>query len=93
MRELFYLLDEDVYTLYVSVSFADQKHQRKVPDVITSSIETVIGSSSGTSQEEDDAQEEVSSVLPGHRWIPPYVTEDSGFGEFVTFYDDFGSGF
>ncbi len=67
MRELFFLLDEDVYTLYVSVSFADQKHQRKVPDVITSSSETVIASSSGTSQEEGDAQDEVSSILPGHR--------------------------
>jgi hypothetical protein len=99
MRELFYLLDEDVYTLYVSVSVAEQKHKRKVPDVITSSSETVIASSSGTvsssgtSQEQRDAQEEVSSVLPGHRWIPPYVIEDSGFGEVVTFYDDFGSGF
>jgi hypothetical protein len=89
MRELFFLLDEDVYTLYVSVSFADQKHQRKVPDVIGSSSETV------SSQEEEDPQEEVSSALPGHRWIPPYIYEESDFGENsdVAFNDDFGSGF
>ena len=86
MRELFFLLDEDVYSLYVSVSFADQKHHRKVPDVIASSSETV------SSQEEGDAQEEVSSTLPGHRWIPPYITEESDFGD-VAFNDDFGSGF
>jgi hypothetical protein len=99
MRELFYLLDEDVYTLYVSVSVADRKHRRKVPEVITSSSETVVASSSGTvsssgtSQVGGDAQEEVSSVMPGHRFIPPYVIEDSGFGEVENFYDDFGNGF
>ena len=62
MRELFYLLDQDVYELYAA---ADQ-----------SSVETVIGSSSGTSEEGDPA-EEVSSALPGHRWITPYVYEVS----------------
>ena len=64
MRELFYLLDQDVYNLYTSVSFADQ-----------SSMETGIGSSSGTPQEEEDPCEEVSSALPGHLGIPPYVYE------------------
>ena len=95
MRELFNLLDEDVYELYVSVSFADQKHLRKGPDVIgSSSIKTVIGSSSGTSQEEEDPQEEVSSALPGHRWIPPYVYE-SGFEDpsEESIIEEFGNGF
>jgi hypothetical protein len=80
MRELFFLLDEDVYALYVSTSFADQKQLR------TSSSETV------SSQEEVELLEEVSSALPGHRWIPPYITEDSDFGD-VSFEDDFGNGF
>jgi hypothetical protein len=80
MRELFFLLDEDVYALYVSTSFADQQQLR------TSSNETV------SSQEEVETLEEVSSALPGHRWIPPYITEESDFGD-VTFEDDFGNGF
>ena len=86
MRELFYLLDQDVYNLYASVSFADQTG---------SSIETVVGSSSGTSQEGDDPCEEVSSALPGHRWIPPYVYEKSGFEDTsdVSLTEDFGNGF
>jgi hypothetical protein len=91
MRELFFLLDEDVYTLYVSVSVADRKHRRKVPEVVASSSGT--GSSSGTSLVGGDAQEEVSSVMPGHRFIPPYIIEDSGFGDIENFYDDFGNGF
>jgi hypothetical protein len=91
MRELFFLLDEDVYTLYVSVSVADRKHRRKGPEVVASSSGT--GSSSGTSLVGGDAQEEVSSVMPGHRFIPPYIIEDSGFGDIENFYDDFGSGF
>jgi hypothetical protein len=110
MRELFYLLDQDVYELYASVSFADQTHLREGPDVIdSSSIETVVGSSSGTSQEGEDPCGEVASALPGHRWIPPYVYEESGFAEdsnvsiteesgFAGNYDaalthDFGNGF
>ncbi len=96
MRELFYLLDQDVYNLYASVSFADQTHLRKGPDVIdSSSIETMIGSCSGTSQEGDDPCEEVSSALPGHRWIPPYVYEKSGFEDTsdVSLTEDFGNGF
>ena len=80
MRELFFLLDEDVYALYVSTSFADQQQLR------TSSNETV------SSQEEVEILEEVSSALLGHRWIPPYITEESDFGD-VTFEDDFGNGF
>jgi hypothetical protein len=61
-RELFYLLDEDVYALYNTHG--------------TSSDETV------TSQETADLlSEEVSSDLPGHRWIPAYVTPDSDFGK------------
>ena len=76
MRDLFFLLDEDVYALYASTSFSDQQL----------SSETV------SSQESVDLLEEVSSALPGHRWIPPYVTEDSDFGK-GSFEDDFGNGF
>jgi hypothetical protein len=78
MRELFYLLDQDVYELYA----VDQ-----------SSIETVVGSSSGTS-EEGDPVDEVSSALPGHRWIPPYVYE-SGFEDpsEESLIEEFGNGF
>ncbi len=69
MRELFYLLEQDVYALYA----VDQ-----------SSIETEVGSSSGTA-EEGDPEEEVSSAFPGHRWIPSYVTEVSmdSFGDIL----------
>ncbi len=86
MRELFYLLDQDVYNLYASVSFADQTG---------SSMETGIGSSRGTTQEEEDPCEEVSSALPGHLWIPPYVYEKSGFEDTadVSLTQDFGTGF
>jgi hypothetical protein len=61
MRELFYLLDEDVYALF-------DAH-------VSTSNETV------TSQESVDPLDEVSSALPGHRWIPPYVIDDSEFGK------------
>jgi hypothetical protein len=84
MRELFYLLEQDVYELYA----VDQ-----------SSIETVVGSSSGTS-EEGDPVEEVSSALPGHRWIPSYVNEVSvdSFGDIpdeplTQEFEEFGNGF
>jgi hypothetical protein len=51
-RELFYLLDEDVYALYTAR--------------VSSSEETI-------SSQESFLSEEVSSVLPGHLWIPSYV--------------------
>jgi hypothetical protein len=60
MKELFYLLEQDVYDRY---------------EVDHCSIGTVVGSSTETS-EEGDHVEEVSSVqcaLPGHRWIPDWV--------------------
>ena len=82
MRELFYLLEQDVYDLFA---------------VDHSSIETVVGSSSGTS-EDGDPVEEVSSALPGHRWIPGWV---HGLDSFEDIHDDplnqewdeFGNGF
>jgi hypothetical protein len=82
MRELFYLLEQDVYDLFA---------------VDHSSIETVVGSSSGTS-EDGDPVEEVSSALPGHRYIPSYVHEVDSFGDITDEHlyqewEEFGNGF
>jgi hypothetical protein len=82
MRELFYLLEQDVYDRY---------------EVDHSSIGTVVGSGSETS-EEGDPVEEVSSALPGHRWIPEWV---HGLDSFENIQDEplsqeeheFGNGF
>jgi hypothetical protein len=81
-RELFYLLEQDVYALYA---------------VAQSSIETVVGSSSGT-VEAVDPEEEVSSAFPGHKWIPDYVNQVSrdGFGDIpeqLEEWEEFGKGF
>ncbi len=82
MRELFYLPEQDVYDLFA---------------VDHSSMETVVGSSSGTSADGDPV-EEVSSALPGHRWIPSYVHEVDSFGDIPDEplpqeWEEFGNGF
>ena len=82
MKELFYLLEHDVYDRF---------------EVGHSSIGTVVGSGSETS-EEGDPVEEASSALPGHRWIPEWV---HGLDSFENIQDEplsqeeheFGNGF
>jgi hypothetical protein len=85
MKELFYLLEQDVYDLY---------------EVDHGSTGTVVCSSTEASEEGDYVEEEssVQGALPGHRWIPDWVqsldTFDNIREEPIYLEDvEFGNGF